>query len=235
MRDDLQAFLARARGGNAATARVFTLDELSAQLAAPQPSVARFSFEALRGRFVELSALGASAVLTAAVGLVLEAQLAGEPTAWVTLECTSFYPPDVAQSGVDLAALVVVRAPELVKVVRAAEQLARSGAFGLIVLDLAVPERLRKECLGGAAQWGLPVAAQGRLVGLAQQHGSVVVCLTEKRRDHESLGSLVSLRAEAQRERRGAELVVSLRALKDKRNGPGWHEHRTVCPPDGMS
>ena len=38
---------------------------------------------------------------------------------------------------------------------------------------------------------------QGRLVTLAQTHDAAIVCLTEKPADAASLGSLVSLRAEA--------------------------------------
>src|SRR6185503_11689 len=106
---------------------------------------------------VELSAAGPVATLTCATGLVLEAQEAAEPVAWIAIAGgaaqergsaghryggsgfavagASFYPPDLADSGVDLDALVVVHAPGGLAGVRAAERLLRSGAFGLVVLD----------------------------------------------------------------------------------------------------
>jgi len=68
------------------------------------------------------------------------------------------------------------------------------------------------------------MAHQGRLVTLAQSHDAAVVCITEKSNDAGSLGSLVSLRVEALRTR-GKDrdgFDVTIRALKDKRRGPGW-------------
>ena len=91
----------------------------------------------LSGRLCELSTVGsAPAALTAAFGLVLDAQRAGEPTAWVTTTADTFFPPDVAASGVDLTALIVVRVPDTRTAGRAADRLLRAGAFGLVVLDL---------------------------------------------------------------------------------------------------
>ena len=186
---------------------LLTLDELRARRGADAPE--RWSLAAIRGRLTELSARGASATLTAAVELVGEAQTQGEPVAWLTLTTGSFYPPDVADSGIDLAALVVVRAPDATAIARAAERLLRSGAFGLVVLDLG-------------DKVDLSMQIQGRLVTLAQTHDAAVVCLTEKSSDTSSLGSLISLRAEALRQRDHGEFNVTLRALKDKRRGPGW-------------
>lgn len=186
---------------------LLTLDELRARRGAEAPE--RWSLAAIRGRLIELSARGASATLTAAVELVGEAQGQGEPVAWLTLTSGSFYPPDVADSGIDLAALVVIRAPDATAIARAAERLLRSGAFGLVVLDL-----------GDKAELSMQI--QGRLVTLAQTHDAAVVCLTEKSGDTSSLGSLISLRAEALRARDRSEFTVTLRALKDKRRGPGW-------------
>jgi recombination protein RecA len=148
----------------------------------------------------------------------VEAQTENEPVAWITRASGSFYPPDVADSGVDLAALVVVRVPELgigrSPLVAAAERLLRSGAFGLVVLDL----------VGGEKAVEIPTAHQGRLVTLAQAHDAAVVCITEKTEETSSIGSLVSLRTEAVRTGMlGSQAFeVRLRVLKDKRRGPGW-------------
>jgi len=151
---------------------------------------------------------------------VIEAQLQGEPVAWLAPVNGTFYPPDVAESGVDLAALVVIRAIDAMSAARAAERLLRSGAFGLVVLEL------------GAADLSMQV--QGRLVTLAQAHDAAVVCLTDKSNETASLGSLISLRAEAVRMREGNDLAFTVRALKDKRRGPGWTHTAKRRAPAGL-
>jgi recombination protein RecA len=176
----------------------------------------------LRGRLVELSARGATATLTTAIELVGEAQREGEPVAWIMGPRGSFYPPDVADSGIDLAALVVVRVPDLAVAARAAERLTRSGAFGLVVIDLA-DDNVE-----------LPIAHQGRLVTLAQAHDAAIVCITEKPSDAASLGSLISLRAEALRMRTPTGFELKLRVLKDKRRGPGFTAVKRAKGPAGL-
>ncbi len=242
MSDDLREFLANARGNVAAARRVggslggqslgvMSLDELRARHGAPEPALAeQWGLAALRGRLVELSARGATATLTAAIDLVLEAQTLSEPVAWLVLGNGTFYPPDVAESGVDLAALVVIRAADATGAAGAAERVLRSGAFGLVVLDLGghVP--------GTRGTNDISMVHQGRLVTLAQAHDAAVVCITDKAADTPSLGSLVSLRAEALRVRapgsRG-DFELTVRALKDKRRGPGWTKKLAVRGPAG--
>ncbi|HEU4615739.1 MAG TPA: recombinase A [Kofleriaceae bacterium] len=225
MSDELERFLANARG-SAATAKVMSLDELRARRG-HEVDEATWSLATLRGRLVELSARGASATLTTAMDIVVDAQTQHEPVAWLTAGNGTFYPPDVAECGVDLAALVVVRAPDAMAAARAAERVLRSGAFGLVVIDL------------GAAQGAdLSMQIQGRLVTLAQTHDAAVVCLTEKSEDTASLGSLVSLRAEALRRREPrtqGEFSVSVRVLKDKRRGPGWTQTFKRRGPAGLT
>ncbi len=220
----------------------------SGRLALPQPGAfvgagsaypdkARrtWALATLAGRLTELSSVGSTAVLTLAFSMVLEAQRAGEPVGWLSDESSTFFPPDVANGGIDLDALVVVRLAMVSHLPRAAEHLARSGAFGLLVLDL-----------GEAAH--VPAPMQMRLLGLAKKHESAILFLTRKRSDAPSLGALVSLRAEARREsiqcpdpqtRDARETGVSTftctaQILKDKRCGPGWR-HVEVCRgPDGL-
>ena len=84
----------------------------------------------------ELSGVGGSACLTLATSIVLDAQRQEETTAWITSNNSNFFPLDVAAAGIDLEALAVVRVPDAPSVARAADRLARSGAFGLLVLDL---------------------------------------------------------------------------------------------------
>ena len=72
------------------------------------------------------------------------------------------------------------------------------------------------------------MAHLGRPVKLAQVHDAAVVCITEKSGDAASLASLVSLRAEAMRDRdHGYD--VTLRVLKDKRRNSGWSRTIKLC------
>ncbi len=195
------------------------------RLATAEPAAAdrpAWGLDALAGRLAELSAAGPSAALTLAFGLVLEAQRRGEPATWIAGGESTFFPPDAAEGGVDLAALVVVRVGELRQALRAADHLARSGAFGLVVLDLGAGARV-------------PLPSLTRLGGLAARHQALILLLTRKKGEEPSLGSLVSLRGEAAREDRGGgRFACRVRALKDKRRGPGWAWEELCRGPDGL-
>lgn len=182
-----------------------------------------FKLQALAGRLVELSGAGASAVLTVAMQLVWEAQCHGENVAWVGVGGSTFFAPDAARGGIDLAALPVVMAPEVLAAGRAVSHLLRSGAFGLVVLDLAG--------LTVGKEIDLPMPLLSRLNGLAQKHGSVLVVLTAKEAGEASLGSLVSLHASVRRDE-GESAVVHV--TKDKRHGPGWSQRATFHGPAGF-
>jgi recombination protein RecA len=176
----------------------------------------------LRGRLTEISGLGNSSVLTLASLLVLEAQMRGEPVAWITNRDTSFYPPDMAEMGVDLRALPVIRCPDGRSMARAADRLARTGAFGLLSVDLG-------------ARGDVPLPLQTRLAGLARGHDMAIVFLTEKTQEAPSLSSLISLRVGATR-RSSDEVKFScyFTALKDKRFGPGWVKEVVCHGPPGL-
>ncbi|MDB4959993.1 MAG: hypothetical protein JWO36_7562, partial [Myxococcales bacterium] len=111
--------------------------------------------------------------------------------------------------------------PDATTVARSAERVLRSGAFGLVVLDL-----------GRRAE--LTMVIQGRLVTLAQTHDAAVVCLSDKTNDSGSIGSLVSLRAEALRLRSDAGFEMKVRVLKDKRRGPGFTQTTRKRGPAGL-
>jgi recombination protein RecA len=198
-----------------------TLDELTAGA----PRAARWSLDEVRGRFVEISARGAAATLTAALDLVIDAQAQDEPAVWIMLPSSTFFPPDASDSGVDLAALAVIRACDVMTAARSAERLVRSGAFGVVVIDLGDDERDTE----------ISLAIQGRLVALAQTHHAAIVCLTDKSDDAASLGSLVSLRAGVLRDRNGDRFAMAVRALKDKCGGPGWTHVATRRGPTGWT
>lgn len=179
----------------------------AAERAAESPGLGR---AALSGRLTELSGQGNPANLTLACEMVLSAQREGEPAAWITDKESSFYPPDAAQMGIDLAALAVVRCPDRKDLARVADRLGRSGAFGLLILDLG-------------PKGDVPVPLQSRLAGLARKHDMAVVFLTQKADDVPSLGSLVSLRGQTLSSRSAdGRFICSFRAVKDKRRSPGW-------------
>lgn len=162
------------------------------------------------GQLIELSGR-APGKLSAVVRLIARAQAEQEPVAWIGLrEAACFYPPDFAHAGVDLEALAVVRLPDSAGshgVVRAAEVLLRSGAFGLVIIDLAhgVPK--------GELSW------QARLSGLLRRHESRAVVMTESTREQPSLGPLVSMRIEPRWREVGRRVVIEQTLLKSKLGG----------------
>ncbi len=178
------------------------------------------------GRLCELAGGRAGANLSLAASLVRDAQLRDENVAWIQARSSSFFPADLADCGVDLEALIVVRPPQPADLGLAAEWIARSGAFGLIVLDLtSLPFA--------------PPAMQSRLLALAQKHDLGLVCLTEKSPQQASLSSLVSLRADTFLRRRSnlsakddtdaldavqllATFECELSVAKDKRRSRPW-------------
>jgi recombination protein RecA len=233
------------------------------------------------GRILELSgapaglgaeARTAGARTTGAVSLVVHAQRRGEPVAWVERAAVgALYPPDLADAGVDLDRLVVVRVPDqprgaapstgkttrrdgrtprgrlggTTSALRAAELLLRSGAFGLVVVDLvdasaagatgAVCHGTR----GGMGGPGHPVRRTtgnrrngggerlggtrdrdvwlGRLAALARRHGSRLALLTGTGPQDPSLGALVATRLGPRRAGVGPGLHrVEVDVLKDK-------------------
>ncbi|HKW87290.1 MAG TPA: hypothetical protein VJN21_00885 [Candidatus Acidoferrales bacterium] len=185
-----------------------------------------WNLASLAGRLVELSGGARAAHLTAAFGLVLDAQLGADGAAWVTLERSSFFPPDVVDSGVDIDALPVVRVPNVRMAWRAAEHLVRSGGFGLVVIDLS--DEIGTKSGPRPSENGLSASLLARLLGLARQQNVAVLFLTKKSQEAPSLHSLISLRAAAEWRRQGEQYEVSVRVLKDKYCGER-RAYREMC------
>jgi len=145
-----------------------------------------------------------------------------EPVAWLTETQSSFFPPDVHARGIDLEALIVIRLPHAQSIARAADKLARSGAFGLLILDL-----------GEARHFSPPILS--RLNHLSQRHSTAIICLTRKTDQQASLGALVSLRMNTQRKWHSAfHFTVATQVLKDKRYGPGYRFENLYRGPPGL-
>ncbi|MGB5704337.1 MAG: hypothetical protein WBM48_16070 [Polyangiales bacterium] len=162
-----------------------------------------------RARLVEVSGQHACARTTTAVSCVIQAQARGDLVAWVQPKDGDLFPPDLEAAGVDLDSFIAIHVPLHAgpfALVRAAEWLARSGAFGLTVIDLtdALPP-------GSSVNW------QGRLQGLLRQHEGRILLLTSSAYEEPSSGPLVGLRVEP---RRGPlhddQFEVRTQVLKDK-------------------
>lgn len=159
-------------------------------------------------RLVELVASPRACRTTLAVSLVMEAQRREEPVAWIEPRRGALYPPDLADAGVDLDALAIVRVPDDEHAVpRAAELLLRSGAFGLVVLDMThtAPRPAASE------------AWTSRLAALARLHESRVIVLGPRPVTAPALGTLVSLRIETTRHRvDDGRFAIAHHAVRDK-------------------
>lgn len=188
---------------------------------------AEWGYREVAGRFVEICGAGASANLTVAAGLVRDAQVDREPVAWITPPDSTFHPPDLADCGVDLEALAVVRPPDVPKSLRAADELLRSGAFGLVVLD-------------GVGPRSIPITVQVRLANLAQQHDAAFLNLFRHEGGGEPGSSLASLRIVTFRRRvhggagEDAGFEYGFEAVKDKRRGRTWRWSARCEPPPGL-
>ncbi len=179
------------------------------------------------GRLVELSAnlQGPSARTSTAVSLLRQTQGEGETTAWVQPAGGPLYPPDLHDAGVDLSALVVIHVPlpaGAAELGKATELLLRSGAFGMVVVDL-----------GGTATEAR-TSWQGRLLGLARQHESRILLLTDKPSHADSLGPLVGLRVEPQRRREGDGFDLEHHVLKNKSGAPVTPAGDRLVGPPGL-
>lgn len=186
------------------------------------------------GRLIEIARTADGAQMTMAIACVRQAQAQGEPVAWVQRAGGGLFPPDLVDSGIDLDALVVVHVPNAHAgstqeqraaaehgLAKAAELLLRSGAFGMVVIDLtAVPAGPSANVESAPAQQtrgALELAVQSRLLGLAREHRSNVLLLSERGSRSGSLGPLISLCIEPRRTRvgRGA-FAIEPHARKDK-------------------
>ena len=207
-----------------------TRDGMAVPVAAPEAPRRRpardtsraWNLSSLAGRLTEVSDSGAAPSLTAAAALILQAQQRGEPVAWISFGNSIFFPPDFAEWGIDLEALPVIRVPDGLAASRAADQLLRSGAFGLVVLDLK-------------SQAQMHMAVQSRLAALARKHHAVLLCLTRKKKGAPSLGPLVSLHGEGRISRTSfSRFDWEIRMVKDKLGAPGWSHTESCRGTDGL-
>ena len=163
-----------------------------------------------------------------------------------------FFPPDAVRAGAAPERLVLLRLPSPSARFHAATTLVRSGAFGLVVVDLADPggaptdlaepdlDGTRRTGERGALRNGGGIPPLARLAGLAHRHRSAVVALTEKPATAPSLDPRVLGRYDASHAEDGLLLTV----VKDKRRGddplsqppfpPGFRFTEECDVPSGM-
>lgn len=172
------------------------------------------------GRISELTGGGAVSRTTLAITLIVKAQAEGESCAWVqSKRSPDLFAPDLQRAGVQVESLPIVRVPALLReVLKAAELLLRSGAFGVVLVDLS------------AASAPVPMPALARLQGLAREHQARLVFLTPDA--VEALGSPVSVRVRPQRTRASAGFIVEPNLLRDKAGVGGFDPQAFASPPD---
>ena len=160
----------------------------------------------------------AASALSWTFDLILEAQQAQEPIAWIAACDSFFYPPDVAANGVDVATIAVVRLSNGRDAARCSEKLIASGGFGLVVVDLG-------------NQFWLKPALQSRLSHACREQSATVLLLGELSGDSGTNGLRSDIRATATRTIDGGDIVSHLNIKKDTRGCP-WHlkEHRLGTP-----
>ena len=179
-----------------------------------------WQFDNLVGILAEVSEEVPSGAASFAAEIIAEAQAQNEPVAWVTGTESIFFPPDLRSRGVDLSAVAVIRVNGEADSLLAAEWLVRSGAMGLVVVDLEV-------------QGNITDASLGRLLKLAERNLCAVLFLTRKRSHDPSLGSRISLRGCITRSGHGP-LIIDIRTTKDKRSHSGSRQSRQYHGPSGM-
>jgi len=186
-------------------------------------------FADLKGQLIELSEEIPFGALTFASELILAAQQADEPVGWISARSSIFYPPDMAENGVDISAISVVSVSGEREAAWACDLLIRSGAFGFVIVDLEAARRLTD-------------ASVARLIHLSRRHGTVVLFLTVSGAQQPSLSSLVSLRGVVRRRSttagRGAAgpspFFCEVTTVKDKHQAPGRKLTRRYDGPIGV-
>jgi recombination protein RecA len=179
-------------------------------------------FESLVGILAEISEASPSGALSFTAEIIAEAQAHNEPVAWVAAADWIFFPPDLAERGVDLSAMAVVRPGSgETDALTATEWLVRSGSIGLVIVDVEA---------GGKAS----DAALGRLQKLAERNQAAVIFLTRKGSHEPALGSRVSLRGCVAGSSTGTSFQVDIRCDRDKRSNASSRVSRRYNGPPGM-
>jgi protein ImuA len=159
----------------------------------------------LAGRLSEIAGARSSGKTALALSLAARRTGAGELAAWVD-GSGQLYPPAAAALGVDLARLLLARLPGAgaAGIARAAEIVAQSRAFSLVVVDF--PAAMRP-----------PRPALRRLRAAAQRSGAAVVVLTTIPGATEGASTRLELRPTPAQ--KGATRAIEVRVSKGSKSG----------------
>ncbi len=186
------------------------------------PGGGSWHFEGLVGILAEISEEAPAGAVSFTAEIIAEAQERNEPVAWVAAADSIFFPPDLAERGVDLSALAVVRpGTGEADTLTATEWLVRSGSIGLVIVDVEP---------GGKAS----DAALGRVQKLAERNQAAVIFLTRKRSNEPALGSRISLRGCVTPSPGGTPFQVDIHSVRDKRSNVSSRLSRRYHGPSGM-
>ncbi len=128
-----------------------------------------------RGKLVEVSGAWSSGKTALLLGAAARVTGRRQLCAYIDGRA-ELYPPSAAALGVDLDRLLVVRPPPR-DVARAGEIVTRSGAFALVILDLARDHRI-EEAAAGRLRAALAGGAT-TVVALAEQAGALAAAVTK--------------------------------------------------------
>ncbi len=140
-----------------------------------------------RGKLTEVSGPPASGKTALVLRFVSHALSLGEPTTYLDV-MRSLDLQSCERAGVSLQRLLVVRPPSLQAAFQSAEELLRSGGFGLVVLDLAGMIRKR----------AISLPSLFRLSRISKEVDATVLLLTDAVPGASGFGSTISLRLSCQ-------------------------------------
>jgi hypothetical protein len=184
------------------------------------PGGGSWKFDDIVGMLAEVSEETSCGAISFVTEIILEAQDRNEPVAWVAGTGSTFYPPDLSDCGVDLAAVAVIRAGGEEESLTATEWLIRSGALGLVIVD-------------ADRGWKVRDVSLGRVQKLAERSQCAVIFLTRKRPVEPSLGSCIALRGCVTRS--GATpFDIVIHTIRDKRSNSSYRLSRQYHGPSGM-
>ena len=170
----------------------------------------------------EISQAHPNGALTIAMSLVAQTLSDGHAVVWVSATESVFYPPDVADQGIDPALIPVIRVQTSYAATKVADWLLRSDAFTVVVVDLG-------------EQTVVTDSSLARLQHLVRRSGTGLIFLTIKPNTAESLGSMVTYRGIVTSRVSEEGIVYSgLTVTKDKRRGPGARYEGTYDAPVGL-
>ncbi len=177
-----------------------------------------------QGQISELSAERGQAYINLVFDLIVEAQSRREPVAWIGDRPSIFYGPDARHRTIDWQAVALISLVSARDRARAADQLLRSGAFGLVIIDLA-----------GATAPHIGDPLMHRLAQWSRRHTTATLFINDVTAESKALSPLLQRRVCARWSDVDAErLIATYTITKDKRQAPGAQIEEVYHGPMGL-